>query len=200
MEKKIVLTVLLSVCMAAVAMGQVTIGSHAVPEKANLLQIESTGGLGLSRVELESFTTLEPFIPLAEHTDALKKRHAGLTVYNLAKTNGFKQGIYVWDGAKWAKAREGGVNEWFYMPPFNLPLEEEGQTYPFDLYAEYVRQFDPKMGTMYAKDKLDYVVTYYDTDIITISGIDNDGVMTYTVKDNDPGSNSFMTVVLVIKE
>lgn len=199
MKQKIFLTVILSMYVS-LGMCQVTIGSHNAPERANLLQIENTGGLMFSRVKLESLTTLEPFIPAAEHTENIKKNHTGLTVYNLAATNGFKQGIYTWDGEKWEKAKEGGEGGWFYMPPFNLPLNEEGQTYTYDLYAEYVNQFDSKMGTAYAKNKLDYAVVNYDKNIINVTGINNDGVMTYTVKDNDPGATSFLTVVFVIKE
>lgn len=183
----------------SVGMCQVTIGSLNAPEKANLLQIENSGGLGLSRVKLESLKTLEPFIPIAEQTNAIKKNHTGLTVYNLATTGGFKQGIYTWDGEQWTKAKDGGGNGWFYMPAFNLPLKEEGRVYTYDLYGEYENQFDTKMGIAYRRDQLDYAVVKYDKDIIEVAGIDNNGVMTYTVKDNDPASISFITVIFILK-
>ncbi|MDH6357554.1 hypothetical protein [Parabacteroides sp. PF5-9] len=198
MKHKVLMTVILSMCVST-GMCQMTIGSHNTPEKANLLQIENRGGLGFSRVKLESLTTLEPFIPLVEQTATIKKNHTGLTVYNLSTTGGFKQGIYTWDGERWTKAKEGGGNGWFYMPPFDLPLDKKGQTYTYDLYGEYESRFDIKMGTAYKKNELDYAVIQYNKDIIEVTGIDDSGVMTYTVKDDDPDPTSFMTVIFIPK-
>lgn len=214
--------------------GQVTIGSGNEADRAKLLHIESHGGLGLPRVQLVSRTTLEPFVATSDTewqnaaASGIKEKHTGLMVYNVYASAAsvtdsdkkFKPGAFVWDGAKWAEAGSGG-KRWFYMPAFNLPLEAVGQTYTFDLYAEYEKQFtrsgnslftsnpllstaatvpSPETGQLYGKRALDYAVVQYDNAIIDVTGIDNDGIMTYEVLDNDPGSTSFMTVVFIIKE
>lgn len=57
-----------------------------------------------------------------------------------------------------------------------------------------------KEGTLYEKNELDYAVVYYDSDVITVTGISDQGVMSYEVLDTDPGALSFMTVIFVIKE
>jgi len=93
---------------------QVTIGSDNEPAKAAILQIKSqepnaknetstSGGLLFSRVELQSLTSLMPFIPDAQLTTEAKK-HTGLVVYNLKSDASFTPGLYVWDGAKWVNA------------------------------------------------------------------------------------------------
>lgn len=204
---------------------QVTIGSVNPPDKAKLLHLESSGGLGLPRVELVNTATLQPFIPLTDtewvsNQQATKEAHTGLMVYNLKEDADFGKGVYVWDGEKWLKAGEedSSRNRWFYMPAFNLPMEETGSA-TFDLYGEYERQFtrslnteykassstattipSPKEGTLYEKNELDYAVVYYDSDVITVTGISDQGVMSYEVLDTDPGALSFMTVIFVIKE
>ncbi|MDH6358696.1 hypothetical protein [Parabacteroides sp. PF5-9] len=203
---------------------QITVGSDNLPDKAKLLQIEETGGLGLPRVELVNIKTLEPFISTTS-TDwttnlaKTKMKHAGLMVYNIKVQPGLRKGIYVWDGEKWTEAGLSENRRWFYMPPFNLPMDVlENKT--FDLYAEYKRQFtksgnsdfkqsgsttyttvpSPKIGQLYAKNQLDYAVVYFDDEVIDVTGIDDDGVMSYKVKDIDPAVTAFMTVVFIIKE
>lgn len=202
---------------------QVTIGSTAAPDKAKLLQIESSGGLGLPRVQLVSLTTLQPFITGTLSTDD-KKAHVGLMAYNIAGT--IAKGVYVWDGDKWTEAGEtadsgnsGPDKRWFYMPAFNLPMESTGGK-TFDLYAEYQKQFTqslnttlyktsnssvttipaPTIGTLYTAAQLDYVVVNYDPAVVTVTSISTAGVVSYTVLDTDPGPTSFMTVVFVVKE
>jgi hypothetical protein len=108
------------------AVAQVTIGALEDPNRAALLDLKNHapasdnsttglngGGLQLPRVFLESRTTLAPFIP---ETDAewknsqkqadLKKKHTGLEVYNLNSNNGFKTGVYYWDGSQWQSAED----------------------------------------------------------------------------------------------
>ncbi|MDR2951028.1 MAG: hypothetical protein LBV71_17720 [Prevotella sp.] len=138
--------------------------------------------------------------------------------------NIFHQGVYLWDGAKWVTMGDSNVGQrYFNMPAFNLPLTkitQSGDTKPtYDLYAEYKRQFtndtnnplfesnkatlpgipSPECGKLYEAGELDYVVTHYDKDVLTINGIDANGVMTYEVKSLDPGPNSFVNIVFVIK-
>lgn len=199
---------------------QITIGSTNTPDTAKLLQVESDGGIGLPRVQLVSTTTLQPFIDPGDLTPVLKEEHTGLVVYNLTTTDGFRQGVYVWNGNVWVKAGEAATSvgkRWFYMPAFNLPMGELGNK-TYDLYAEYKKQFtqslnskyrvssasvttvpSPEIGTLYEKGELDYAVVYYDNTVITVTGITAEGVMSYNVLDVDPGPLSFMTVIFVVK-
>ncbi|MDR2955530.1 MAG: hypothetical protein LBV43_10645 [Prevotella sp.] len=205
------------------------------------------GGLGLSRVFLKNMKTLEPFIAKtadwdnvtpSQETANIKMKHAGLTVYNIYSwkedpTNDnnnnipntdtkFQKGVYVWDGEQWALVGQSG-QRYFYMPAFNLPLNQLGDT-TFDLYEEYRWQFtkdrapytdkplfatnetnlatvpSPDIGYLYQRGELDYAVIYYDNNIIEITGLDNNGVMSYKVLDMDPGPESFMNVVFIVKD
>lgn len=209
--KQLLITLLLSAFAGGLS-AQVTVGSIAPPYKGNLLQIHSSGGLGLPRVSLESLTTLAPFITGTPSADDAKA-HVGLLVYNLATTNGFKQGVYVWDGVKWEEAGAGADSEesadkrWFYMPAFNLNMDAIGAK-TVDLYEVY-KQFQSPLiksdvsttiSPFYAKGELDYAVIYYDTAVVTVQSINTYGVMSYTVKDTDPGPTSFMNVVFIVKQ
>jgi len=135
----------------------------------------------------------------------------------------FNQGVYVWDGAQWSQVGDSRVGErYFHMPAFNLPLKkvtQTGDTKPtYDLYGEYKKQFTKDSGNplfkssiamdrvpspgydrLYTEKELDYVVTYYDNTVLNITGIDTNGLMTYEVKDVDPGPNAFINIVFVIK-
>jgi hypothetical protein len=110
---------------------QVSIGSLEKPNRAALLDLKSNspksdntttgangGGLLLPRVSLESKTTLQPFIPTTDtewqsKADELKKKHAGLMVYNLNDSSGFKPGIYCWNGTEWqSSGNANGSGNW----------------------------------------------------------------------------------------
>lgn len=224
---------------------QVTIGMGEPPVKGALLEIKSrdalnpssvtdpanvtsaSGGLGLPRVQLVNPATLEPFIQTADPewnpaNQALTKlTHAGLMVYNLTVSTPFQQGVYVWDGSKWAQTGT-PAPRWFYLPSFNLPLGSQvGDTLSFNLYSEYVRQFThntldnptfvssnsalstipaPEDGSLYTAGELDYVITCYDESVLGDVSISADGVMTYTVKSLDAAPGSFMDVILVVRQ
>lgn len=188
------------------------------------------GGLGLPRVELVSLTTLEPFIPLMDeawdpaHRSTTMTQHAGLMVYNLKESSDFKKAVYVWDGKQWGQigTDTGAGERYFYLPSFNLPLPTPSETEViFNLHDEYVRQFTkdaaknptfissntglskiPSKATemLYDPLELDYVITYYDTNIIKDVSISSLGELRYKVKSQITGPNSFMNVVFVIKK
>lgn len=157
----------------------------------------------------------------------VKEKHTGLMVYNIyvakedINNNGsnpdtqFKQGVYVWDGAQWVIAGEGDIERYFYIPSFNIDLTKAS---PFDLYGEYFRQFtrsgnaqfvssnsnlqripSPNNARLYERDELDYVITYYDTNVLSNVSVDNNGKMYYMVKTTDTTPASFLNVVFVIK-
>lgn len=139
----------------------------------------------------------------------------------------FHKGIYVWDGTQWIRTGSGGHQaKWFYPPAFNLPLpvtdKDTDPVRTFDLYGEYKRQFtkntvnnpafvdtqgkitssvpSPLDGRLYLPDELDFVITYFDTDIIRDVAVSPSGVLSYRVSDNDPGCLSFLNLVFVVKE
>ncbi|MDH6304829.1 hypothetical protein M2459_001565 [Parabacteroides sp. PF5-5] len=155
-----------------------------------------------------------------------KAAHAGLMVYNLSTTDPFKKGVYVWDGSTWAQIGAGGgsttaAEKYFYIPSFNIPLDapsDDERT--FNLYNEYVKQFTkagnstfvssntattfetiPSKGTntLYPASELDYVVTYYDTDILKDVSVTAAGELKYKVKSQITSPASFLNVVFVIK-
>ncbi|MDR2955531.1 MAG: hypothetical protein LBV43_10650 [Prevotella sp.] len=202
------------------------------------------GGLGLPRVYLENKKTLEPFIvKTADWDDTtpsqttldIKRKHAGMMVYNIYvskdDTNNpgtdpdtrLKQGVYVWDGAKWTMVGEGVGQRYFYIPSFNIPIEEITPSgdpdLTLDLYQEYASQFtkagnttffsnnntlarvpSPDESALYKTDELDYVITYFDESVISVTGIDDYGVMSYRVISLKTTPDSFLNVVFVVKD
>lgn len=138
----------------------------------------------------------------------------------------FKKGIYIWNGSRWNITGTGKERKYFYMPDFNLPLnkitEPQENDVTYNLYDEYLRQYDktsasspkifitnssslntvfsPQNGKLYAPDELDYVVTHYDPDVITVTGINQLGLMSYRILDNKPDETFLINVVFVIKQ
>ena len=228
----VVLLVVLGIAPALQA--QVTIGSDEIPAKAALLDLKSqspdasnitstTGGLLLPRVMLVNPTTLEPFVATTDATwtnstlkSELTAKHIGLQVYNLAVTNGFTRGMYIWDGATWQKQELSGggaqqnINYYFTLPTFNIELEETTAEQTVDLYAEYVRQFTrkstadntfvsnpsydldllPMVGTdrLYRRDELNYIITYFDDTVIvpTAISVSDEGKLTFKLQSATP--------------
>lgn len=187
------------------------------------------GGFVLPRVKLENKNTLDPFI--SSTTDAewgnatkkneLMKSHTGMMVYNLSTSGGFSQGIYTWDGTQWNLASEGSTSsspaqKVFYMPSFNLPLSADSdEALACDLYDEYEKQFvkagnasfissNPAMANVpkFDRDKLDYVVTAYDSSVLRDVTIDPSGATKGTLryKADSPvaPAGSFINIVFVI--
>ncbi|MDR1645913.1 MAG: hypothetical protein LBS05_08875 [Tannerellaceae bacterium] len=211
------------------ANGQVTIGSDIAPLSGVLLDIKSKagtagtgdattdaagGGVALPRVTLTSLTSLAPF--LASASPAEMKDRTGLTVYNISTTSPFKPGLYIWDGAKWNVA--GGGVKYFYMPSVNIPVTSTGTGKTFNLYEAYKNQFtkstntlwkssnsalnyipSPESDRLYTAAELDYVVTYYDSSIISSLTISAAGVMTYAVSSINTTAASYFNIIFVVK-
>lgn len=115
----------------------------------------------------------------------------------------------------------------FYMPSVLFDTRQTGTGLTRDLYQDYVNQFSgenpydvahgangssvpytggiissdptnrPKIA-VFEKEELVYYITYYDTDVFDIVGIDEDGVLTYSIIGNAKPS-SYMNIVFVIK-
>ena len=197
-------------------------------QEANADNVTSReGGLLLPRVALVNLATLEPFVSTTdiEWTDSTKKdaltsEHIGLEVYNTTTNGELTPGLYVWEGTKWnrlfrsaASAENNRVV--FPLPAFNLPLVDpvnpNNTRLTVNLYQVYSNNIQansfitnmPNKGDFitrnrYSADELDYVVTHYDKDIITIHNISNTGIMDYTVKNVNPGPLSFLNIYLVV--
>ncbi|KRD11716.1 hypothetical protein ASE21_08435 [Flavobacterium sp. Root901] len=100
--------------------------------------------------------------------------------------------------------------KFFYMPSINIPTSTAliGVTQTKNLYAQYVSEFGtPKLASAGAPASipyfanptdLSYYVTYCDTDLIEISGIDANGVMTYKLLKN-ANYDSYMNIVFAPK-
>lgn len=184
------------------------------------------GGLGLPRVELEDVSTLEPFIAITDtewttNQAATKSAHAGLMVYNLKEDSGenLTKGVYVWNGERWGLI-EDARERYFYIPSFNIPLPApNGVELTFNLYQEYARQFtnnasNPTFvssnaslnvipskgsGVLYTAAELDYVVTYYDPEVLKEVSVTTNGELKYKVKSQETTADSFLNVVFVIR-
>ncbi len=229
--------------MVAIALGligtttslqaQVTIGLDQISARAALLDVKTqapdannvtskTGGLLLPRVMLVNQATLEPFVSTAEtvwtnttQRSKLMKEHIGLQVYNLATTNGFTQGMYIWNGTIWERQEVAdpsvaqNVNYFFTLPSFTIQLENSTNYQTVDLYAEYERQFAktatntkfianpsydldviPKAGTerLYRRDELNYAITDFDDAVIFPHdlSISSEGKLTFKLWATNP--------------
>ncbi|MDR3338750.1 MAG: hypothetical protein LBT25_01425 [Candidatus Symbiothrix sp.] len=200
----------------------VTISGVIDPNNATV--DEFGGGLGLPRVILEDRETLQPFVLTTDpdwvnaSASKIKEHHAGLTVYNLTDNAAKKlhQGIYIWDGSKWSMT---GGKRLFYLPAFNIDVDIAGvNPRQHDLYAEYEKQFNKattgsqfissnpalteisslENGHLYTRDELDYVITYFDDTVMTITSV-TDGIMVYDIDSYNFTEKTFVNVVLVVK-
>lgn len=192
-------------------------------------ETSSQGGVLLPRIALVNPYTLEPFVSTSdvEWTDrvkkeALLKEHIGLEVYNVTNNTELKSGAYVWNGTLWErlfKKVEPLVPNRivFPLPAFNLPLINKNnidiKRFTVNLYQVYLNNRHannfitnmPNKGEFvvnnsYKNDELDYVVTHYDKEIITIHSISNTGIMDYTVHNINPDSSHFLTIYLVVHQ
>jgi hypothetical protein len=120
---------------------QITIGSPDKAEEGALLDLKSNNnvgvnsikGLGIPRVVLSQLDELYPMYgaygaEAPEYTSnkaTLKKKHTGLTVYNITDDGVFVPGFYFWDGDKWF------INELMATP---LPSIDELFCNSFQMY------------------------------------------------------------------
>lgn len=125
-----------------------------------------------------------------------------------------KTGYFYFDGTLWQAIDQTG--QYFYLPIFSLPSNTVGTGYTFDLYNNvYKKQFQQTGNPLYttnnselsmipagryAATELDYVITYYDRDVIKINSISLAGVINYDVLNTFLGPGSFINVVLVTKK
>lgn len=115
MNLKLLTSFLVVLCICSMpSYSQTTIGSNKEPVKAAILDIKekdpgsnnetaTSGGMLISRVALNSLTSLEPLLDAASASDAEQKLlHTGLIVYNMNDTpSSLSKGLYYWDGSEW---------------------------------------------------------------------------------------------------
>jgi hypothetical protein len=238
----------ITLTLAFPARAQVTIGTDAAPDPASLLDLKdnkegegtSTKGLLLPRVALKGTNDAGMF---KDHDAA--NMIAGMFVYNTVTTTNnpgydVTPGTYFNDGTHWVRIIDTG-NRWFYMPSFNLPLEDpdnpDNQDLKFDLYAEYLYQFGgivtqndanwwkpaadpvPNEGIpttsspdtnfktlanspgviLYQPGELIFYVSAYSQDVITVTGLDENGVLYYHVESPIVPDGSFINVMFRVK-
>lgn len=204
---------------------QVTIGSELPPEKAAIIDLKTkdggdgdvsstNGGLLLPRIKLESLDNINVFTNLSVITnDSEKKRHAGLTVYNILTdfNKNIEEGIYVWSGSRWEKSTYRQRLNFFYMPSIVIPTSTQGPQPPIDLYQAYRDQFgSPKVKSLSAPasipfflkpDELYYYITDYDSSVFKDGTlrISDDGKFNYEVENASVDGTSYINIVFVIK-
>jgi hypothetical protein len=207
---------MLPVCFAVAVQAQVTIGSGEEPHKDALLDIKqkkdgsSQKGMLLPRVSLKA---TDDTSPMSETDLSLLK---GMTVYNLATTGtgrtAVTSGVYYHDGWEWVKmGQQAKSGEWFYMPAVELDASSTGPKTAVDLHDLYKKQFTKASNPTFVKNpaapddipslqknELHYYITHYDPDIFDTMTLDNDGVLSYSVK-NEAIMPTFVTIVFVAK-
>lgn len=195
------------------AYAQVTIGAGSPPDEQAVLDLQSSGKLGLlmPRVQLTAADDPAPFT--ATLTPGMSVYHTG----PVSGGNTLAAGTYTWDGVQWIS---GGSSDepWFYMPSieFNVTPEavEAGET-NVNLYNKYIEQFNTVAGgkavvkstsapelpaeiTIPAQDELYYYIIGYDKDVFNIKSLDDAGNLLYEVK--QVGSEkTFINIVFVRK-
>lgn len=97
--------------------------------------------------------------------------------------------------------------KFFYMPSIVFDISVVG-TFNRNLYNEYINQFGSPMvsssgstegiPTLLAS-QLEYYITYYDSNIFENLVIDQNGLLTYRVKNSNASEKTFMNVVFVVK-
>ncbi|MDH6307187.1 hypothetical protein M2451_002421 [Dysgonomonas sp. PFB1-18] len=218
METKLtvlLLSIFLIICGSENVKAQVTIGSATPPNKDALLDLsEQTNGtaqkgLLMPRVSLQS-TTLAA--PMTAHVE-------GMTVYNTQTADDVQPGYYYNNGTRWIRLVP-EAETFFYMPSIVLPLEPTGgteynttlQQFEIPLYQKYSEQFaltktthttkNPLAGTLplYPATRLDFFVTYYDEDVFEQVAVDNNGLLTYKVKNGySISDNTYMNIIFKVK-
>lgn len=124
-----------------------------------------------------------------------------------------KVGYYYFDGTLWQCIDQPA--RYFYLPVFELPTAIAGAGKTYDLYTNVLaKQFKQSGNSFYytnngflvqlpacrlSATQFDYVVTYYDTDVIKINSISTSGIVNYDVLSSFLGTASFINVVVITK-
>ncbi len=139
--------------------------------------------------------------------EAIATPASGLMVYDTSKKClSMNQGTPA--APNWICATQ-NATRFFYMPSINIPTPALGAiATPLDLYSEYKKQFGTPMykspsapGQIphyLSATALDYYITYYDSDVMSVTNIDNTGKVSYFIH-RKSDLDTYMNVVFVIK-
>ena len=179
---------------AAIGYAQIAINTD-VPDPSAELTIESVN----RGVVFPRMTTLQK--------EAIAAPASGLLVYDTSKKclsmNAGTPAIPNWICATQNTTR------FFYMPSINIPTPALGAVAtPLDLYAEYKKQFGTPMykspsapaqiPNYLSATALDYYITHYDSDVMSVTNIDNTGKVSYFIH-RKSDLDTYMNVVFVVK-
>lgn len=122
------------------------------------------------------------------------------------------KGYYYFDGLIWQSFNEEKI---IYLPYFIKTIPNVGNGYTLDIYEDIykkqlfkspINQFLSNNSSLekvvkidYAKNELDYVVTYYDTNVMRVNSISSNGIMNFDIIDNNYTVDSFINIILVVK-
>ena len=202
------------------------VGNHlSIINQDALLELESdSGGLLLPRLALNATNSPSP---LSKH---VKGMFVYDTVYSAVGTTdslAVSPGIYYNDGTQWIKVaaeNEPATPKFFYMPPVVLPTDTTDHSlydaynaatgvYTVNLYNRYESQYTLASATsstsnsgaatplpLYLQSDLEYFITYYDSSVFDLVKVDNNGVLTYTLKPAPLpiSAKTFMTIVFKV--
>lgn len=139
--------------------------------------------------------------------EAIASPASGLMVYDTSKKClSLNQGTPA--APNWICATQ-NATRFFYMPSINIPTPALGAVAtPLDLYNEYKKQFGTPMSKSISAPAqipyymsataLDYYITYYDSDVMSVTNIDNTGKVSYFIH-RKSDLDTYMNVVFVIK-
>ena len=108
------------------------------------------------------------------------------------------------------KQIKAAMPKWFFMPSIVLDTRNIGQEYTVNLYVQYKAQFEniaaikrnpssqQSIPFIPSAAELDYYVTYFDSDVIELLSVADNGDMKYKVKARATVT-SFANIVFVIK-
>lgn len=123
-------------------------------------------------------------------------------------------------------ASQSAMPKFFHMPAYHMPLDESmvddeysfvnasGTEFTIDLYKIYQDQFSLQGNSFTSSqepgyslpvlddDNLIYNVTYYDSDVFTITGLTQDGKLKYTLVNDaqNASARTYMNIVFEVKE
>ena len=227
---KLILLVVAIAAGTTAGMAQTTIGADIAPIEGAILDLKqqeptsanvtATKGVVMPRVSLTAKGSLSPLVS-GTPSATVKNTYKGTVVYNLAVVGqALKKGLYVWDGNEWDAVDGDASWNYFYMPPFELPLATAtGQSRTINLYEEYIKRFTHSNTTpsttnplymtssgntftlpgLYQRNELDYVVLDHSSHI-TVTSVTATGNMTYTTNSFPTGNDAYINIIFVIKE
>ncbi len=123
-------------------------------------------------------------------------------------------GFYFFDGSIWRGFYD---DKYFHLPYFVENAQSVGTGFTLDIYNDiYLKQFVKNNPTnqflsnntllnqitkrIYNKNELDYIVTYYDDKVMRVNSISPDGIMNYDILDLKFTIDSFINIILVVKD